>query len=189
MAEDSIGVELKVHDPSLMRIEKEKTMRRDMAWLHAALIFALDMSKDPGRRVGAVIVAPGNRLCSFGYNGLVAGMPETDENWARPRKYDLVRHAEKNAMFCAPFDLRGCTLYSTLRPCHDCLGDAVNCGVTRVVFMEDNVPFAIQNEEVYIEFTRLITVHTLKRDEVSDKLIQLYGMKYDRYKEKTDAKY
>lgn len=150
---------------------------RDMAWLHASLIFALSMSKDPSRKVGAVVVAPGNRLCSFGYNGLVAGMDETEENWSKPRKYDLVRHAEKNAMYCAPFDLRGCTLYCTLKPCHECMGDAVNSGVTRVVWLQDPIPFVHQKDDIFIEFTKLLTgAGFYERTAITEAIIEAYNV-------------
>ena len=127
----------------------------DYAWLHAALVFGLSMSKDPNRKVGACVVAPNRRAVSFGYNGLVAGVEESEENWSRPRKYGLVRHAELNAILNAPFDVSGSTLYSVLKPCHDCLGDAINAGVKRVVWLYDPVPFVMQDEQAWNVFAEM----------------------------------
>lgn len=140
----------------MSQLRDKNFAKKDIAWLHAAAAFAIELSKDPNRKVGAVVVAPGNRLCSFGYNGLVAGMPETEENWSRPRKYELVRHAEINAMLIAPFDLRGSTIYSTLKPCHRCLGDALNCGIRAMVYMEDPVPFDGTDDNIFDEYANML---------------------------------
>lgn len=129
----------------------------DYAWLHAALVFGHSMSKDPNRKVGACIVAPNKRAVSFGYNGLVAGVEESKENWSRPRKYGLVRHAELNAILNAPFDTAGSTLYSVLKPCHDCLGDAINAGINRVVWLHDPVPFVMQDEDAWNKFAEIFS--------------------------------
>lgn len=115
---------------------------QDRSWLHVALVRGLDMSKDPQRGVGAVLVSVDGRQSAVGYNGLPTGVPDTAENWARPRKYDLVVHAEVNAVVNCPFDPRGGTLYCVVRPCHRCLGPVANAGVRRIVFYSDNPPFA-----------------------------------------------
>lgn len=127
---------------------------RDYAWLHAALTFGLFMSKDPSRKVGACVVGRNQRAVSFGYNGIVTGVEETPERWERPTKYKLVRHAELNAILNAPFDVSGGILYCTLKPCHDCLGDALNAGIKSVVWLHDPEPFIMQDEDTWNLFAQ-----------------------------------
>lgn len=84
---------------------------------------AATRSKDPKTQVGAYIVTKDNKPVSFGYNGLPAGMPETDAIWDRESKRDFVIHAEVNALLNAQsngVDFSECTLYTTLFPCNRC---------------------------------------------------------------------
>ena len=95
-------------------------------------------SKDPSRKVGAVIADSSNRIVSIGFNGFPAGVsdfPERYEN--RDLKLLLVKHAEDNAIFFARGrDLSDCTLYSTLFPCSQCAGSIVRAGIDRIVVPE-----------------------------------------------------
>ena len=156
----------------------------DYAWLHSALVFGLEMSKDPSRKIGACIVHINGRSVSFGYNGLVAGIPETEENWARPRKYKLVRHAELNAILNAPFDVRGGTLYSTLKPCHDCLGDAVNAGISRFVWLENDIEFIENDIDVWNEISSMIKeMKEYRQTDITKAIKYIYGDRHDNYKD------
>lgn len=77
-----------------------KRTRTDVHFLRVAVLTALDRSKDPSTKVGAIIVAPDGKKMSGGYNGFVSGAPEHPENWNdRPKKYPRVIHAELNARF------------------------------------------------------------------------------------------
>ena len=93
-------------------------------------------SKDPSRGVGAVIVSPLKQVIATGYNGLPRGFADHEERLQRPGKYDLIVHAEMNAIIqCArngvsPIDA---TLYSTFSPCIHCSLSIVQAGITRVV--------------------------------------------------------
>ena len=80
-------------------------------------------SKDPSTKVGAVVVDPGNRrIVSTGFNGFPLGVEDTEarlEN--REVKYEMVVHAEQNALLFAGPQAIGCTLYVTpLPPCARC---------------------------------------------------------------------
>ena len=55
-------------------------------------------SKDPSRGVGAVIVGPNKQILATGYNGLPRGVDDRPERLERPAKYDLIVHAEMNAI-------------------------------------------------------------------------------------------
>lgn len=90
-------------------------------------------SKDPNTQVGAVIVKNG-RIVSSGYNGMPAGYPETPEDWERPNKYDLVLHAEVNAILHSSASLEGASLYVTLSPCRECAKNVVASGIKTVYY-------------------------------------------------------
>lgn len=93
-------------------------------------------SKDPSRGVGAVIVSPMRQVIATGYNGLPRGFKDSDERLERPAKYDLIVHAEMNAIIqCARNGISpvGATLYSSFSPCIHCTLAVVQAGITRVV--------------------------------------------------------
>lgn len=93
-------------------------------------------SPDPHTKVGVVIVDPYKRIVSTGYNGTPPGYPKSEEDWTRPNKYKMVSHAEINALLFAKCDLSGCSLYTTLHPCIDCLKAISASGIKEVYFME-----------------------------------------------------
>lgn len=93
-------------------------------------------SKDPSRGVGAVIVSPMRQVLATGYNGLPRGFEDNDERLQRPAKYDLIVHAEMNAIIqCARNGVSpvNATLYSTFSPCISCALSIVQSGITQVV--------------------------------------------------------
>lgn len=108
-------------------------------------------SKDPSTKVGAVIVNKEKKIVSTGYNGMLPGFPDTDENWSRPRKYDLVIHAEMNALLYSKQDLNGCAVYCTLQPCKDCTKALLASGIRDIFYKE------------------------IRKDEIAEELIAHYG--------------
>ena len=92
------------------------------------------LSKDPDRKVGAVLVSPDRRQMSIGFNGFP---PETDDlpSLLADRDFKLANmvHAEVNCLRQAPFQLEGCALYITRFPCNRCAERIVASGVRRVV--------------------------------------------------------
>ena len=98
-------------------------------------------SKDPSRGVGAVIVSPMRQVIATGYNGLPRGFEDHVERLQRPVKYDLIVHAEMNAIIqCARNGVSpvGATLYSSFSPCIHCSLAIVQAGITRVVTKQMN---------------------------------------------------
>ena len=93
-------------------------------------------SKDPSRGVGAVIVSPMRQVIATGYNGLPRGFADLPERLRRPVKYDIIVHAEMNAIVqCARNAVSpvGATLYSSFSPCINCALSIVQAGIERVV--------------------------------------------------------
>lgn len=92
-------------------------------------------SKDPSTQVGAVIVRSNRTLVSIGYNGFPRGVEDTFERYEdRETKYQMVVHAEINAILTATEELNGCTLYvSPLHPCPQCAAAIIQVGIKRVV--------------------------------------------------------
>ena len=77
-------------------------------------------SKDRGRQVGCVIVAPDNTIRAIGYNGFPRGLDDDDdERHSRPAKYLWTEHAERNAMYVAArsgIAIAGCRLFIVAMP-------------------------------------------------------------------------
>lgn len=100
-------------------------------------------SKDPSSKVGAVIADSRNRVVSLGFNGFPTGIEDTEERLnTRDVKYQLVVHAEMNALLFATRDLSGCTLYLTHPSCCACAAKVIQSGIKRVVFDTPSETFA-----------------------------------------------
>jgi dCMP deaminase len=134
-------------------------LKLDKTFLHMAYVLASHLSKDPSTKVGALLVSSDHRQLSMGYNGFPSGMAEPVGIWKNKRqKYKRVIHAEINAILNAPFDVAGCTLYCTHRPCHRCMIYALQARVDGVVYRRD-YSGPILDERIWYEveekFTRV----------------------------------
>jgi dCMP deaminase len=105
------------------------------------LCFMIAMrSPDPSTKLGAVIVAPDNRVVASGYNGWPRGVKEfadDDPRWERPLKYAWMAHAERNALdnaLRAGIAVEGYTIYNPIMPCVECARGIVQSGIKRVVY-------------------------------------------------------
>ena len=97
-------------------------------------------SKDPSTKVGAVVVGCDGQLLSQGYNGFPRGIKDSDERLNdRDRKYELVVHAEMNAIYNASLNgvsLKDSTLYVYGLPiCNECAKGIIQVGIKKVVAM------------------------------------------------------
>ena len=98
--------------------------------------FIAGWSKDPSTQVGAVIADPkSKRVISMGFNGFPAGVEDLQDRLeTREIKYEMVVHAEQNALLFAGPQAQGCTLYVTpLPPCARCGVIIIQAGIQRVV--------------------------------------------------------
>ena len=106
-------------------------------------------SKDPSRGVGCIIVSPERQVCATGFNGLPSGVEDLPERLERPTKYDLICHAEMNAIIqCARHGLSpvGATIYTSFSPCINCALAIVQAGITEVVTCE-----LTENDQQWVE--------------------------------------
>jgi len=95
-------------------------------------------SKDPSTKVGAVVIGENGQVLSQGYNGFPRRIRDTEERWdKRERKYQLVVHAEMNAIYNASLtgvSLKGSTLYVYGCPiCNECAKGIIQVGIKKVV--------------------------------------------------------
>ncbi len=93
-------------------------------------------SKDPSTKVGAVIAeADSKRVVSLGFNGFPAGVEDSEDRLGdRAVKYEMVVHAEQNALLFAGDRAKGCVLYVTpLAPCARCAVIIIQAGISRIV--------------------------------------------------------
>ena len=93
-------------------------------------------SKVPSTQVGAVIThTRSKRVISMGFNGFPAGVEDTRERLDdRDTKYEMVVHAEQNALMVAGDRAEGATRYvHPLPPCARCAVMIIQAGIVRVV--------------------------------------------------------
>jgi dCMP deaminase len=83
-----------------------------------------------------VIVSASKQIIATGFNGLPRGIEDLPERLERPVKYDLIVHAEMNAIIqCARNGVSplGSTLYSSFSPCVSCGIAIVQAGISQVI--------------------------------------------------------
>ncbi len=102
-------------------------------------------SKDPSSKVGAAVFNPETGSIHLGYNGFPSGFPDLPEYWNNrkpengPTKYELVVHAEMNAIqkaWIAGEDTSQCVLICTHVPCQNCMRDVVARSGIKTVWYE-----------------------------------------------------
>lgn len=96
-------------------------------------------SKDPSTQVGAVIADENNRIISIGFNGFPQHITDNERLKDREAKYNIIVHAEANAILFANRDLKGCSIYTyPFQPCSRCAGLIIQSGIKRVVTVKND---------------------------------------------------
>lgn len=107
------------------------------SWHHRFLDLAklvASWSKDPSTQVGSVIVDKQNRIVSIGFNGFPKNIGDDTRLNDRETKYNIVVHAECNAIMFANKPLAECTIYTyPFQPCSRCAGMIIQSGINKVV--------------------------------------------------------
>lgn len=92
-------------------------------------------SRDPDKKVGAVIVRPDKTIASLGFNGFPRGVNDDDARYQnKDLKRELTTHAEINAILHAREPMHGYYLYVwPLAPCVRCAAAIIQSGISHVV--------------------------------------------------------
>lgn len=129
---------------NFLRPEAEDTSisKWDLRGLMAAAFYST-WSKDPGTRVGAVIMDRNRHLVGWGYNGPPAGIADTEERlYNRDLKLMITLHAEHNAILHSIADIEGCVLYVwPFQPCAHCAAQIIQKRIGRVVTARTDTSF------------------------------------------------
>jgi dCMP deaminase len=103
------------------------------------------------RKVGCIIVKD-NRILSLGYNGTPRGMKNCFEGGCKRcvehhnnltssgQSLDtcLCLHAEENAMlYLSINDMEGSIMYVSIMPCLSCAKKIIQCGIKKVIYVEN----------------------------------------------------
>lgn len=95
------------------------------------------LSPDPSTQIGAFLINSGQQeWLTRNYNRPTANWVMTDADWERPRKYDLMCHAERGAIDNAAIYgicTAGATMIATWAACADCSKGIVACGIKTLV--------------------------------------------------------
>ena len=92
-------------------------------------------SKDPSTKVGAVIFDSDKRIVSVGYNGFPKNISDDPEKYLnREIKYQMVIHAEINAILFAKRDLNNCSIATwPFISCSNCTSAIIQAGIKKIV--------------------------------------------------------
>ncbi len=91
-------------------------------------------SRDPSKKVGAVVVRPDKTVASLGFNGFARGVADDDARYAdKALKNEMVVHAEMNAILHAREPLHGYALYIwPYHPCARCAASIIQSGIKTI---------------------------------------------------------
>jgi dCMP deaminase len=123
------------------------TLLQGKAWGNKYIHLAKEIStwsKDPSTKVGAIVVGCDGQILSQGFNGFPRGINDSEDRLNnRERKYELVVHAEMNAIYNASLNgvsLKDSTLYVYGLPiCNECAKGIIQVGIKKVVAMRPKV--------------------------------------------------
>lgn len=99
-------------------------------------------SPDPSTQNGALLAIPHEHgraeplLATLACNEFPRGVNYTDERWERPLKYQLIEHAERNAVYRAAAHgicTDGLWMYCPWAACADCARAIIQAGITKLV--------------------------------------------------------
>lgn len=91
-------------------------------------------SRDPSKKVGAVIVRPDKTIATLGFNGFARGVADEIERYENKElKNEMVVHAEMNAILHAREPLHGYSLYVwPYHPCSRCAAAIIQSGIKTI---------------------------------------------------------
>lgn len=107
-------------------------------------------SKDPSTQVGCVLVDDKKRVIGMGYNGFARGVKDSLSLLNnRPIKYQMIIHAEANALLNAVANVEGAHAYVSQRPCAPCMALLLQSGITSLISRTPSVGLAQRLSESF----------------------------------------
>jgi deoxycytidylate deaminase len=100
-----------------------------LAFWHACL------SKDPKIQIGSVLVSSHGEVLGIGHASPPTRINEHHISWDETG--DFIICAEHNAIKRSTGELRGSTIYTTGIPCHKCVLEILDVGISRIVWHSD----------------------------------------------------
>lgn len=110
-------------------------------YIREAYLFASRFSQDPNTQTG-VIVVKNDKVFSIdnilfaGANRLPLGVKYKGDFVAKPKKYDMIAHAERDCIHRAHYNevsLKGGIMFSPWLPCAPCAEAIINSGISKVI--------------------------------------------------------
>jgi dCMP deaminase len=162
-----------------MNITNKKFIRPswDKYFLNIALLTS-ERSNCIKRKVGCIIVK-NNRILSLGYNGTPMNTLNCYEGGCQrccnientsAMNLDLCMclHAEENAiLFVSKEDLQDSTMYVTLIPCISCVKKILQCGIKKVMYINNYLP------EIDIKSREILEKNNVKIEQWDEKIENL----------------
>jgi dCMP deaminase len=107
-------------------------------------------SKDPSTKVGAVIADKRGRVVALGFNGFPENVEDAEHKLtARETKYEMIVHAEVNAVLIAGRSTEGSTIYVHGAPiCPRCASVLIQAGLTRAVAIAPRCSTGVKWDEL-----------------------------------------
>lgn len=145
----------------------------DETWMEICEVIA-KRSKDPKRKIGALIVNDEHKIISIGYNGMPNTRHGIDNDKIYPwtkvgntpedTKYAYVVHAELNAILNAASNgqsVKNCTLYVTYNCCNECCKAVVQSGIKKVIYKDskDKLMYNIGRQMLYNAGIEVVEFH------------------------------
>lgn len=132
-----------------MNEKNKKNITWDEYFMGIALLSG-QRSKDPNTQVGACIINEFKKIVGVGYNGFPIGCDDDKLSWNREgefleTKYPYVCHAELNAILNSTKNLRNCSIYVGLFPCHECAKAIIQSGIKEVIYLSDKYNGTLSN--------------------------------------------
>ena len=143
------------------------------ALMETVHLWAAMRSKDPSTKVGACVYHGDTGGMFLGYNGFPSGLPDLKRVWDNRdhaqglTKYDLVIHAEHNAILKAlkaGVDLKSCILICTHIPCPKCMRDVIAANLIPKVFYRSPTfnSFSKRDREVVFSIATSLNIELSK---------------------------
>jgi deoxycytidylate deaminase len=114
-------------------------------YLREAYNFASQTSQDPNTRTGVVVIKNPkifslDNILFKGANRLPTGVKYEDSLVVKPKKYDMIAHAERDCIHKAHYNnisLKGGIMFSPWLPCAPCAEAIINSGIVKVVMHKE----------------------------------------------------